>query len=446
MLTGQGMVDFAMSKVGTPYFYGSKFSVLTEAFMTQMNRQYPKTVTANYMAKARKRGQVGKVNVDCSGLIQWYTGKALGSAQLYSSANARLSVSDYKDWANGVVCWRQGHVGIFYSDNNKYYVIEAKGIDYGTVVSEFNPKKWSAGLTFDWINYTYDVNIGNNADYPGINPYEEPTALLRKGSKGVGVRWLQFELREAGFDIEIDGQFGPATDKAVRAFQKSAKLDVDGLVGKNTRSALKNDVPEASEASQSKIGIDVAKYQGNINWNKVKENGIAFAILKATQKDNTAEPAFYKNFGEAKAVGIPLGVYKYVYALSEGQGIEEAKNVIKVLGDRKLEGHVWLDMEDKSLRNLGKFNLSKIINAEAKVFEEAGYKVGIYCNVDWYNNVLDGKALSTKYPFWIAKYGKNTGDYQNRDDAPKNIAQIWQYTSKGKVPGISGNVDMNLMM
>lgn len=445
MLTGQGLVDFAKSKVGTPYFYGAKFSVLTEAFMAQMNRQYPKTVTASYIAKARRRGQVGKINVDCSGLIQWYTGKALGSSQLYSAANARISISDYKNWANGVVVWRKGHVGIFYSDNGSYYVIEAKGIDYGTVVSKFDPKKWTTGLTFSWISYKYEENIGNNADYPGINPYEEPTALLKRGSKGVGVRWLQFELRESGFKIEIDGQFGPATDKAVREFQKSAKLEVDGLVGKNTRAALKKDGTGASEPFKNILGVDVAKYQGNVNWDKVRGAGIKFAILKITQKNNEVEPSFYTNYNNATKAGLDVGVYKYVYATNETAASLEANGVLNTLGDRNLSGSIWLDMEDQILRGMDKSSLTKIIDAEAKIFKDHGYNVGIYCNVDWYNNVLDGRGLARKYPFWIAKYGKNTGEYKDRTDAPKDIAQIWQYTSRGSVDGISGNVDMNLM-
>ena len=237
-LTGKGLVSYAKSKLGTPYFYGSKMTKLTEAFMQQMHKLYPGTVTDAYMAKARAKKQVGKVNVDCSGLIAAYTGKNLGSAQLYSSAKKRLSVNDYKNWADGVVVWRKGHVGVFFQEGGKYYVIEAKSINYGTVKSNFVKSQWSAGLTFSYMQYEYDTDVSSNATVKTDNPYKEPTKLLKKGSVGEDVKWLQWELAESGYNVEIDGIFGSQTRQALVAFQKSAKIEVDGIAGKETRKAL----------------------------------------------------------------------------------------------------------------------------------------------------------------------------------------------------------------
>lgn len=250
-LTGQGLADYGKSKKGTPYFYGSKMSVLTETFMKQMHSQYPKTVTSAYMKKAKNKGQVGRVNTDCSGLISAYTKKVLGSSQLYQTAYARLSVKDYKSWANGVIAWRSGHVGIFFKENGKYYVAEAKGIDYGTVISEFSPSNWSYGLTFSYIDYTYTDNVIDGATWKSTNPYKEPTAIVKRGSKGTDVKWVQWELREAGYDrafvykgktysaVKIDGDAGKITDAAIRSYQASCKIQVDGKVGKTTREYLK---------------------------------------------------------------------------------------------------------------------------------------------------------------------------------------------------------------
>jgi len=233
-LTGKGLADYAISKKGTPYFYGAKMQLLTEAFMAQMNKSYPSVVSSSYIAKARTRGQVGKTNTDCSGLISAYTGEVLGSAQLYSQAYARLPISSWKDWAVGVVVWRSGHVGV-YIGNGK--VVEAKGIDYGTVESDITKGTWKYGLTFSWMEYVYDNVVVTT--YRKNNPYTEPKANLKKGATGNGVKWLQWELNEAGFELEIDGDFGKLTLAAVKAFQKSAKLVVDGIVGKLTRAALK---------------------------------------------------------------------------------------------------------------------------------------------------------------------------------------------------------------
>ena len=237
--TGQGLVDYAKSKVGTPYFYGCKMAKLTESFMAQMGKSYPSVVTATYIKKARSKGMVGKVCVDCSGLIGSYREKQIGSAQLYSTAKKRLSTSDYKNWANGTVCWRSGHVGTFSKENGKYYVYEAKGIDYGTVKSVFDPSKWSAGLTFSDMTYDYTTKVSGSSK--GTNPYTEPTKELTKGASENGVKWIQWELVEAGYTLTIDGEFGDKTLKAVKSFQKSAKLVVDGIVGSKTREALKAD-------------------------------------------------------------------------------------------------------------------------------------------------------------------------------------------------------------
>lgn len=234
-LTGSGLADFAKSKKGTPYFYGSKMEVLTEAFMQKMHKAYPSTVTTVYMSKARLKKMVGKVCTDCSGLISAYTGKVLGSAQLYSQAYARMDISTWKMWAVGVVTYRKGHVGVYLGDGK---VAEAKGIDYGVVITDITNGKWTHGLTFSWIDYSYTEKVAE-VTYKAANPYTEPTRLLKKGCKGNDVKWLQFELIEAGYNIALDGVFGKNTYNALVAFQKSAKIGVDGICGKQSREALK---------------------------------------------------------------------------------------------------------------------------------------------------------------------------------------------------------------
>lgn len=197
----------------------------------------------------------------------------------------------------------------------------------------------------------------------------------------------------------------------------------------------------------SRFGIDVAKWQGVINWKLVKEAGNDFAVLKVTKKDNSVEDSFERNYKGTKEAGIPIGVYRYVYAKSVGQAVAEANGIVSALNNHKIEGEVWLDMEDDSIKNIGKAALTLLIDTEAGILQGHGYKVGVYCNRDWYDHVLDSADLSKRYKFWIAKYGKNMGNWswRNRDDDPRDIAYAWQYTSKGSVPGINGPVDLDLI-
>lgn len=203
-----------------------------------------------------------------------------------------------------------------------------------------------------------------------------------------------------------------------------------------------------TQPAPRQFGIDVAKWQGVIDWNKVKTSGNGdFAVLKVTKKDNSVEDSFERNYQGTKAACIPIAVYRYVYAKSVGQAVIEANGIVSALKDHRIEGEVWLDMEDSSLRNIGKAALTLLIDTMAGILQAHGYKVGIYCNCDWYDNVLDSADLSTRYKFWIACFGKNTGNgsWKDRADDPHDIAVAWQYTSKGKVPGITGDVDLDAL-
>ncbi len=447
MLTGKGLVEYVKSKVGTPYFFGAKMEILTNNIMATMHRLYPRTVTDAYMRKAKEKGQVGKVNTDCSGLIGGYRGKQIGSAQLYQTAQKRLSVKEHKKWADGVVCYRVGHVGVFGRENGKEYVWEAKGIDYGTVRSDFDPSKWTAGLTFSDINYDYSETVEDKTSH-GPNPFPEPTMNLKIGASGQMVKWVQFELNEAGYQLDIDGEFGPLTDTDVRNFQRSCKIEADGIVGKITRQYLKADAstaPATGSTTGYTFGIDVCKYQGVIDWAKVFRAGKRFAVLKATHKDNCKEIALDRNYAGCRENGVAVAVYRYVYATSIKKAQDEAYGIIRALEGKTLDGEIWLDMEDESISRIGKAALTTIIDTETTILKDAGYKVGIYCNRDWYERTLDGAGLSKRYQFWIAKYGKNDGSYEGRSDNPKDIAIGWQYSSKGRVDGISGNVDLDLI-
>lgn len=187
-------------------------------------------------------------------------------------------------------------------------------------------------------------------------------------------------------------------------------------------------------------GIDVSSYQGNPDWAKVAKSGIKFTILRIHQKTGV-DISFEYNYKGCKSNGILIGGYKYSYALTPAQAIDEAEDVIAALNGRGLDFPVFYDLEWSNQRKLGKQEIDNIAIAFLTRIKKAGYKVGIYCNLDWYNNVLSD-ALK-QYDCWIARYpASDNGSVQER--LRPSVGVGWQYSSKGKVPGINGSVDMNV--
>lgn len=187
-------------------------------------------------------------------------------------------------------------------------------------------------------------------------------------------------------------------------------------------------------------GIDVSSWQGKPDWPKVSNSGVKFAILRIHQKSGT-DASFEHNYKGCKSNGILIGGYKYSYALTPAQAIDEAENLISVLGGRGLDFPVFYDLEWAQQRSLGKQAIENIAVAFLTRIKKAGYKAGIYCNLDWYNNVLSD-ALK-QYDCWIARYpADDNGTVQTR--LKPSVGAGWQYSSKGKVSGINGNVDMDV--
>ena len=188
-------------------------------------------------------------------------------------------------------------------------------------------------------------------------------------------------------------------------------------------------------------GIDVSAWNGNIDWKTVADYGMGFAILRITEKGNKTDSTFEQNYKGCTQHGIPVGVYKYSYAKSPAQAEQEAESVLKVLNKRKLDFPVFYDLEWSEQRKLGNAAVEKIALAFLKKIQAAGYKVGIYCNADWYQNVLT--AALKKYDCWIARYPANdNGTLQERLRPDFGIG--WQYSSKATIPGIATKVDRNV--
>lgn len=188
-------------------------------------------------------------------------------------------------------------------------------------------------------------------------------------------------------------------------------------------------------------GIDVSAHQGKINWDTVANYGMDFAILRITEVSNVIDSQFENNFAGCNKRKIPVGVYKYSYASTVFEAQNEARKVISVLNGRKIQFPVFLDLENHRQRVLGAESIHNLAEAFRKIIVASGYKFGIYCNEDWYMNVICSHLR--KYEFWIAHYpGNDNGWLQERIRPSFGVG--WQYSSKAKIPGISGTVDRNV--
>ena len=184
-------------------------------------------------------------------------------------------------------------------------------------------------------------------------------------------------------------------------------------------------------------GIDVSEHQGVIDWTKVAKDGVQFAVIRAgygrelSQKDKQ----FERNYAGAKAAGIQVGAYWYSYANSVERGEQEARACLKVLEGKTFELPIFFDQEyEKSILALSNKTRTDIVLKFLEMVKGAGRKVGLYSSTNFIIANLQANRL-TEYPLWIAEYGSKL-HYTGK-------VWAWQYTSKGRVAGIKGNVECN---
>ena len=166
-----------------------------------------------------------------------------------------------------------------------------------------------------------------------------------------------------------------------------------------------------------------------------------FAILRITEAGNVIDGQFENNFAGCNKYKIPVGVYKYSYASTVSEARSEARKVVSVLNGRKIQFPVFLDLEHNNQRTLGSESIHKMADAFREIVEAAGYKFGIYCNVDWYNTVICSHLK--KHDFWIADIRQMITGQQLRDYVQVGVL-AGSTAQKATIPGINTKVDRNI--
>ena len=191
-------------------------------------------------------------------------------------------------------------------------------------------------------------------------------------------------------------------------------------------------------------GIDVSKYQPNINWKKVKASGVDFVIIRAGYRGYSTgamveDPYFKTHMKGALDAGLKVGVYFYSQAINTEEAVEEASMVLQLIKKYNITYPVFFDTEATGTGvgradGLSTSHRTKIANAFCKTIQNSGYKAGVYASKSWFYYQLDYSALSA-YEIWLAHYTDST-DFKHHYD-------MWQYTGTGSCDGVSGAVDLN---
>ena len=203
-----------------------------------------------------------------------------------------------------------------------------------------------------------------------------------------------------------------------------------------------SDIVSEHKNSKTKIGIDVSRWQGDIDFNKVKEAGAEFVILRigveSKQGEEIGMDSKYKqNIKRAKDAGLEVGVYLYSIALTQDVARSHAEWVIKALDGEKLDLPIVFDWENFNKWNeykLSFHDINSIANTFIETVEKSGYKGMLYSSKFYLENIWENK---NKYPVWLAHYTNNT-NYEGKYD-------IWQMCNDGVIDGINGDVDIDIM-
>ena len=196
--------------------------------------------------------------------------------------------------------------------------------------------------------------------------------------------------------------------------------------------------------AESVLGIDVSVWQGDINWQKVKQAGVEFAMIRVAARDVEKGDLFedrcaQANYAGASAAGIKVGAYIFSQAITVAEAVEEANYLVELIQDWNVEMPVVFDWEYYSdtarTAKVDARTLTDCSKAFCDAVKAAGYEPMIYFNISHSQDRIYIREL-TDYKFWLARYD-TVLNYPYKID-------MWQYTDSGSVPGINGNVDINL--
>ncbi len=293
-----------------------------------------------------------------------------------------------------------------------------------------------------WLSGSYSVNVGSTVNLTekimcGDNYDNNPTCEV------IG----EYDMNTAGtypLTFKATDSSGNITEKKFNLYVKkpvtSSNNSNPTTPSTQPKKTLFSDVVKDYKTSNTEIGLDISEFQGVVDYEKLKNAGVEFVILRVgstrgIKGDYYLDDKFKENITKANAANMPVGIYFYSYANSKDKAIKDAKWVLEQIKDYQVDLPIAFDWENWSFYNefnLSFFGLTDMANSFLNVFKSAGYEGMLYSSKTYLEQIW----LDTNYPTWLAHYTKQTSYAKDYD--------FWQLCSDGKVDGINGDVDIDI--
>ncbi len=275
----------------------------------------------------------------------------------------------------------------------------------------------------------YDVIVDNGSGISETSSITIKPKIRYTASSGI----RSIILQESDIDASVEDTGSSPEEK-----ETEAELEGEGA-----------DTPAEVVLPQGTLGIDVSKYNKDIDWGRVRASGIEFAIIRAGYRGSTSgvlveDPYFRQNLAGAKAAGMNIGVYFFTQAITPDEAKEEAEAVASLVNASDLSLPVFLDVESSGNSSGGRADMldtatrTGIVKVFCETAESLGYRAGVYANKTWMTKYLNMSELAP-YTKWLAQYRAAGPTYDGE-------YSIWQYSSGGRVDGITGRVDLDIYL
>ena len=336
----------------------------------------------------------------------------------WSSANTAVATVDDKGVVTGVA---EGTVEI------KAVCTDAANISagYKITVKKSTSVDGKAKLKDKDGNQMYYLDVAGAYQEAVYDDYKKYDKFYKKSSEASAYRYTGWQT--------IDG--------SVYFYDKNGNYVTGEQVIQGAKYSFGSDGKMSSNSGS--MGIDVSKWNGNIDWNAVKNSGVSYVIIRCGYRGSSTgvlveDPKFRSNIKGAKAAGLKVGVYFFSQAVNEVEAVEEASMALNLVNGYGLNYPIFLDVEASGGRGDGisRDARTAVCKAFCATVQNSGYAAGIYANKTWFSEKINTGSL-TGYKIWLAQYASAPTYTATRYD-------MWQYSSKGKVSGISGDVDMNI--